>query len=113
MPRIAGSEETVRAPSEVGSSLWARFAWLVATLLALFWFNTLFTYTNLVPTPWIRLEPRLSLELVALVVFFALLGMNGRRLAWPIKGLLAVLLFTLASIRYVDITAPGGLAVGY
>jgi hypothetical protein len=78
--------------------------WLFG-LLSFLYFNALFTFENVPSSPAIRLVPKLSVEVLALVVILA----AGARPSRLFRGMVALLLFAGALVRYVDTTAYGVL----
>jgi hypothetical protein len=76
----------------------------------LFYWNALFTFENVPSTPALRLTPKLSVEILALVlVIAAFKGASSRSLSRPVRALLAFLLLFASVLRYVDVTAFGVL----
>lgn len=84
----------------------AQVAATLVFLLSIVYFNALFTYSSRAPTPWVRLEPRISIEVLTAIGLIALWGAAGRRIHWPVKAVLAVVTFVAALVRYVDVSAP-------
>lgn len=79
----------------------------LAAAFFVLYFNALFTYENVATTPWIRLTPKASLEVVVGLAVIALYVRFGYRASTPVKWSLAVVVFSIAVVRYVDTTAPG------
>jgi phosphoglycerol transferase MdoB-like AlkP superfamily enzyme len=80
----------------------------LAALFLLYW-NALFTFENVPSTPGMRFAPKLSVEILALVLVLAAakgMGFVSSRLA---RGGLALLLLGATAVRYVDVTALGVL----
>lgn len=78
--------------------------WTFPAVAGLVILNASLTFSNVWPTPMIRLEYALSAEL-ALCVF--LLAVAGSRAAPLFRTVLPALFVLLAVGRYVDVTAPG------
>jgi hypothetical protein len=74
-------------------------------LVFILYFNALFTFENVPSTPAVRLAPKLSVEILALVGLVALC----RPMSRLARGALALALFVATAIRYVDTTAYGVL----
>jgi hypothetical protein len=82
---------------------------LVLALLSFLYLNALFTFENVPSTPAMRLVPKLSVEILILVLALALVRTSGRRLTRLARGCLALVLFLAFLIRYVETTALGVL----
>lgn len=74
--------------------------------LGLFYLNSLLTFQNAWPTPWIRLVPELAIEVLVLLGILGLLRAAGFRLGGWIRGGLCALLFVAFVLRYIEVTAP-------
>ena len=81
---------------------------LGALLLALilFYLNSSLTFQNLWPTPWIRLVPELSVEVLGLLGALALLRGLGLRAGARTRLALAALLLLATLLRYTEVAAP-------
>lgn len=74
--------------------------------LGLFYLNSLLTFQNVWPTPWVRLVPELAIEILLLLGALGLWRLAGFRLgAWP-KAALCGLIFAAFVLRYIEVTAP-------
>jgi hypothetical protein len=82
---------------------------LVLGLILLLYWNALFTFENVPSTPAMRLVPKLSVELLVLVVLLAAAKEIGYSLSRLVRGGVALLLLLAATVRYVDVTAFGVL----
>ena len=80
---------------------------LWAVFLSLVYLNFLFTFDNMVSTPFIQLSYQLSIELAGGVMVLALLRAFGFQFSGLPKGVLAILLLLGALLRYFDRTALG------
>lgn len=76
-------------------------------LVFLVYWNALFTLENVPSTPSMRLVPKLSVEVLVLVLGLAVL--KGRGLSRPLRAATSLLLLLAALARYVDLTAYGVL----
>lgn len=85
----------------------ARLHPLVAPTVGVLFLNTLFTCANLEPTPWLRLTPRVSLEVALVVSLLALVAATGFEWSRRHRLALAAVVSTAAIGRYVHITVPG------
>ena len=74
-------------------------------LLSFLYFNALFTFENIPSTPALTPVAKLSIEVVVLLGMLAVVG----RLSRFTKAALAVLIFSLTLVRYVDVTTLGVL----
>jgi Sulfatase len=83
-----------------------RFAFAFPFLV--YW-NALFTFENVPSTPAMRFVPKLSVEILALVLLLAAARGMGLRLSRPARAGLALVLVLAALVRYVDVTAFGVL----
>jgi hypothetical protein len=81
---------------------------LLAAVFLLYW-NALFTFENVPSTPSMRLAPRLSVEVLGVVLLLAAARALGRPLSRAGRAALAVFLFAATVVRYVDVTAYGVL----
>ncbi len=78
-------------------------------IAALVYLNALFTFENVPSTPALTLAPRLSFELLLIIMGLALAKALGFRLSRLAVGSLSVLLLLATLVRYVDVTAKGVL----
>ena len=74
-------------------------------LLSFLYFNALFTFENVPSTPALKPVVKLSVEVLVLLGLLALVGPLSR----AARSALAVLIFLMTLIRYVDVTALGVL----
>ncbi len=81
---------------------------MLAILFLLYW-NALFTFENVPSTPSMRFVPKLSVEILALVLLLAAARAAGRPLSRTVRASLSLLLVLAAVVRYVDVTAYGVL----
>jgi hypothetical protein len=81
----------------------------VLGLFFLVYWNALFTFENVPSTPAMRLVPKLSVELLVLVVILAAAREMGYTLSGLVRAGLAFLLLLAFAVRYVDVTAYGVL----
>jgi hypothetical protein len=81
----------------------------ILALFFLVYWNVLFTFDNVPSMPSIRVVPKLSLELLVLVLLFALAKAKGIALSRFSRAGLSVLLLFASFVRYVDVTAYGVL----
>jgi hypothetical protein len=82
---------------------------LVLAVLALLYFNAIFTFENVPSTTAMRFVPKLSPEVPIVVITLALARSLGRRLSRTARGSLALVLLLAALVRYVETTALGVL----
>ncbi len=71
------------------------------------YFNVLFTFVNVPSTPWIRLVPLISIEVVLGLVALVLVGLFDIKKPRYWKPVVATLVFILSLVRYVVVSAPG------
>jgi len=83
-----------------------RFALAVPFLVC---WNALFAFENVPSTPSMRLVPKLSVEILVLVLVLAVTKGMGLRLSRLARASLAFLLLLASLVRYVDVTAFGVL----
>ncbi len=81
----------------------------VLALVFLFYWNGLFTFENVPSTPAMRFVPKLSIELLVLVLALAAAKEMGYSLSGLVRAGLAFLLLLASAVRYVDVTAYGVL----
>src|SRR3990172_2767987 len=81
---------------------------LLALLFLVYW-NALFTFENVPSTPSMRLVPKLSVEILALVLVLAATKEMGLSLSRLARVGLSLLLLLPSVVRYVDVTAYGVL----
>ncbi len=81
----------------------------VLALLSLVYWNALFTFENVPSTPAMRFVPRLSVELLVLVLALAAAKEMGYSLSRLVRAGIAFLLLLAFAARYVDVTAYGVL----
>ncbi len=74
----------------------------------LYW-NVLFTFENVPSMPSIRFVPKLSIEVLILVLLFVAVKAKGIALSRCARASLAFLLLVAFLVRYVDVTAYGVL----
>lgn len=74
--------------------------------LGLVYLNSLLTFQNVWPTPWVRLVPELAVEVLILLGAIGLLRLAGVRLGAWLKAVLCLLLFAGFVLRYIEVTAP-------
>ena len=79
---------------------------LLGFAVALVLVNTLLTYENAWPTPWISLSPRLSVELAVVILLIAIFGGQGR-LPRPLRLAVTLSLAALLIAHYADVTTEG------
>jgi len=82
---------------------------LAFALLFLFYWNALFTFENVPSTPAMRLVPKLSVEILCLVLVLAATKGMGLSLSRLARAGLALLVLLASLVRYVDVTAFGVL----
>ncbi|HJS75512.1 MAG TPA: sulfatase-like hydrolase/transferase, partial [Vicinamibacteria bacterium] len=80
----------------------------LAAFFLLYW-NALFTFENVPSTPSMRLAPKLSLEVFALLLVLAAVRTLGRPLSRGARAALSLVLLLVTIVRYVDVTAYGVL----
>ena len=71
------------------------------------YFNVLFTFVNVPSTPWIRLVPLISIEVVIGLAALVIAGLVDIKKPRYWKPVAATLVFTLALVRYLVVSAPG------
>jgi hypothetical protein len=81
----------------------ANFLLAIGAVLGL---NTLLSFHNIWPTPWIRLQPEISVEAMAIILLLGLLGAKGLAKQRHVHCLLTAILVILIVGRYIDVTAP-------
>ncbi len=86
---------------------------VLAALAFGLYFNALFTFANVPPTPWVRLTPLISLEVVLAMAALVLAGALGIRKPPRWKAIAASIVFTASLVRYVIVSAPGVMGRGF
>ncbi|MGE3840318.1 MAG: sulfatase-like hydrolase/transferase [Vicinamibacterales bacterium] len=81
----------------------------VASVLALFLLNVLFTFENVPSTPLIRLTPTIAREGIAVVWLLIAFSFSSRRTATAARVLLTLTLVAIIWLRYIDVTVLGVL----
>ena len=81
----------------------ANFCLTIGAVLAL---NTLLSFHNIWPTPWIRLRPEISAEAMAMILLVGLLSAKGLAQRRNVHYILTTVLVILIVGRYIDVTAP-------
>ena len=81
----------------------ANFCLTIGAALAL---NTLLSFHNIWPTPWIRLRPEISAEAMAMILLLGLLSAKGLAQRRNVHYILTAVLVILIVGRYIDVTAP-------